>query len=54
MDEKKYLLFGIIFILAAIYCVFRMVTIEVASHTITGTILFTIVGVGFIKKARAR
>ena len=54
MDEKKYLLFGILFILAALYCVFRMITIEVASHTITGVVLFTIVGLGFIKKARAR
>ena len=52
--EKRNFIIGIIFIIAALYCIFRMVTIEVASHTITGVILFTIVGVGFIKKSRGR
>lgn len=52
--EKKDLIVGIIFILAAIYCVFRMITIDIASYSVTGAILFTIVGVGFIKKSRSR
>lgn len=52
--EKRDLIIGIIFVIAALYCVFRMATLGVASYTVTGAILFTIVGVGFIKKSRGR
>ena len=53
MDKKNFA-FGVIFILIAIYCVFRAITIAPASYTTTGAIVFTIVGIGFIKKARGR
>lgn len=52
--DKNSLIIGIVFLLGAGYCLFDLITQGLKSFSITGIILFTLVGIGFIKKSRSR
>lgn len=53
MDFKK-LAIGILFLVAALYCVFSLMTKDFTTYTATGAALFAFVGIAFIKTARGR
>ena len=52
MRDKNKMIVGIVFLIGAIYFVYSMLTKDLKSFYITGTIVFTILGLGFIKNSR--
>lgn len=53
MDMKN-LVFGSFFIIAALFCVFTWVTRGFASYLGSGVVLFTLIGIAFLRRARPR
>lgn len=52
--DKNNLRIGIAFLLGSGYCLFDLVTRGFKSFTLSGLILFTLVGLAFIRKAKSR
>lgn len=52
--DKNSLLIGLAFFVGSAYCLFDILTNNIKSYTITGVILFSLVGAAFIKKSRSR
>lgn len=51
--DKKSLLIGIVFLAGGAFCLSEMFTNGLKSFTLTGLILFTLIGIAFIKKSRS-
>ncbi|WP_312353544.1 hypothetical protein [Aminipila sp.] len=52
--DKNSLMIGIAFLIGSAYCILELVTKEFKSFTLTGLILFTLVGIAFIRKSKSR
>lgn len=52
MKNKNKLITGIVFLLGAFYLIFNMFTREIQSSYVTGLIVFTILGIAFIKNSK--
>ncbi len=52
--NSRNVIIGILFILGAAYCGFRLATMKFESYALSGLILFTLVGLMFLRRARAR
>jgi membrane-bound ClpP family serine protease len=52
MKDKKKMIVGIVLLLGAVYFLVNILTKEMESFHVTGLILFTILGLGFLRNAR--
>lgn len=52
MKDKKKMIVGIVLLLGAVYFLVNILTKEMESFYVTGMILFTILGLGFLRNAR--
>ncbi len=52
MKDKKKMIVGIVLLLGAVYFLINILTKEMESFYVTGLILFTILGLGFLRNAR--
>ncbi len=52
MKDKKKMTIGIVMLLGAVYFLFNILTKEMESFYVTGLILFTVLGLGFLRNAR--
>ena len=52
--EKKNLIAGIAFLVGTAICVFSLFTREFQTYYVCGAVVFTIVGVAFLKRANTR
>ena len=52
--EKKNLVAGIAFLFGTVVCVYSLITREFQTLYVTGAVVFTIVGVAFLKRANTR
>lgn|GEM_PF-1463931 len=51
--NKRNLIIGIGFLILAILCIIGIINNGVQSYYITGTLLFTIIGIAFVKRAKS-
>lgn len=49
--EKRSLAIGVVFIALALYSLFQIIFVEYTSYYLTASIVGTIIGIGFLKKA---
>lgn len=52
--NKRYLVVSIFFFMASLLCLINLFTSDFQSYTITGSIVFTIVGIGFLRRSFIR
>lgn len=52
MKDKKKMIIGIVLLLGAAYSLLNILTKEMESFYVTGLILFTLLGLAFLRNAR--
>jgi len=52
MRDRTKLIVGVVFLLGALYSLVNILTKELQSFYVTGMILFTIIGLAFIRNSR--
>lgn len=50
--DKRKVIIGIIFLLFTVLCIMKWATIGYRTYLLTGAVLFTIVGTGFLRSSK--
>lgn len=52
--ERKSLIIGVLFFIASAYCGFSLLTKGFESYSLSGLVLFALIGLAFVRRARSR